>query len=184
MRQTSGVDVPAARQLAEHHLAAVLPRRWAHVQAVAATAQQLAAGLALDQALTVAAAWLHDLGYAPTVTQTGFHPLDGARFLRAHGWPDPLTGLVAHHSRADVEADARGLGAQLRAEFPDTAGLERDVLWAADATTGPAGQAVSVAERVREVTDRYGRRHQVAVCMRLIRADLEAALARIHTTHR
>ena len=29
-----------------------------------------------------AAAWLHDIGYAPAVDDTGFHPLDGARYLR------------------------------------------------------------------------------------------------------
>jgi hypothetical protein len=32
----------------------------------------------------VAAAWLHDIGYAPAIAEsgTGFHPLDGARYLR------------------------------------------------------------------------------------------------------
>ncbi len=30
----------------------------------------------------VAAAYLHDIGYAPELAITGFHPLDGARHLR------------------------------------------------------------------------------------------------------
>ena len=30
----------------------------------------------------VDAAWLHDVGYARELVDTGFHPLDGARWLR------------------------------------------------------------------------------------------------------
>ncbi|WP_406239339.1 hypothetical protein [Nocardia sp. NBC_01009] len=28
------------------------------------------------------AAWLHDIGYAPDIARIGFHPVDGAEFLR------------------------------------------------------------------------------------------------------
>ena len=69
-----------------------------------------------DRALLVAAAYLHDIGYAPELEDTGFHPLDGARWLRAHGH-ERLAGLVAHHSGA-VRGGARGLADAL-AEFPD-----------------------------------------------------------------
>lgn len=180
MGDTGGVDVVEdARRLAAQALSGPLPRRWAHVQAVAAAADRLTAGLPLDRDMVLCAAWLHDIGYAPTAADTGFHPLDGARYLRAHGWAAPVAGLVAHHSFADVQADCRGLGRALRTEFPDTPGPERDVLWAADATTGPDGQPLTVAERVADVVDRYGRRHEVAICMRLIRPDLEAAHARV-----
>jgi hypothetical protein len=61
--------------------------RWRHVQAVAARAQT--AGQALDteedRVALLAAAWLHDIGYAPSVAATGFHPLDGARHVRRLG---------------------------------------------------------------------------------------------------
>lgn len=40
-----------------------------------------------DRDLLVAAAWLHDIGYAPELRDTGFHPLDGARHLEALGAP-------------------------------------------------------------------------------------------------
>jgi len=65
----------------------------------------------------VAAAWLHDIGYAPGLVQTGFHPLDGARFLRRAGADGQVVSLVAYHSRARVEADVRGLGTELAARF-------------------------------------------------------------------
>ena len=79
--------------------------RWKHVQAVAARAQT--AGQALDteedRAALLAAAWLHDVGYAPGVAATGFHPLDGARHVRRLG-QERVAGLVAHHSAANAEA--------------------------------------------------------------------------------
>jgi len=40
--------------------------------------------LGLDDTL-VCADWLHDIGYAPALVATGFHPLDGARFLESVG---------------------------------------------------------------------------------------------------
>jgi putative nucleotidyltransferase with HDIG domain len=63
-------------------MAEPLPRRWGHVQAVAAKAESLRPLLGEDADLLVVAAWLHDIGYAPDVQDTGFHPLDGARYLR------------------------------------------------------------------------------------------------------
>ena len=38
-----------------------------------------------DADLLVAAALLHDVGYAPSLNRLGFHAVDGARFLRAQG---------------------------------------------------------------------------------------------------
>jgi HD superfamily phosphodiesterase len=71
----AGVEEAAA--LAEARLAQALPRRWRHVRAVAERARRVATTLSLPDDL-VAAAWLHDIGYAPGLVQTGFHPLDGA----------------------------------------------------------------------------------------------------------
>jgi hypothetical protein len=67
-------------------LLAPLGDRWLHVQGVARQAQRVAAILpASDRDVLLAAAYLHDLGYAPPLVQTGLHPLDGARHLRALG---------------------------------------------------------------------------------------------------
>ena len=49
--------------------------RWRHVQAVAARAYE--AGQVLDEddrTALIGAAWLHDVGYAPSLAITGFHP--------------------------------------------------------------------------------------------------------------
>jgi HD superfamily phosphodiesterase len=67
-----------------------LPRRWAHSRGVAAAARTLAPVLGRHADVVTAAAWLHDIGYAPAVHGCGFHPLDGARFLRDVERADPL----------------------------------------------------------------------------------------------
>jgi len=68
------------------------PDRLAHSQAVARRAEVLA--LTVDQEsalLLVAAAWLHDIGYAPGLHNTGYHPIDGAPHLQSIGWPRQST---------------------------------------------------------------------------------------------
>jgi HD superfamily phosphodiesterase len=83
----------------------------------------------------VTAAWLHDIGYAPDLVQTGFHPRDGARFLRCAGVDGQIVSLVAYHSCAQIEADVRGLGAEPAAEFTPAGPLLADALLYCDMTT-------------------------------------------------
>src|SRR5262245_37694101 len=131
-------QVSAARHDSEIELAESLPRRWRHVQAVAAKAERIALVVPVaEPPVLVAAAWLHDVGYAPRIVATSFHALDGARWLRDHGWDARLASLVANHSCATYEADERGLGIDLRSEFPAETSALVDALWYADMTTGP-----------------------------------------------
>jgi hypothetical protein len=145
-----------AQQIARNLLAELLPRRWAHVQGVAATAMSLTAVLGDTTELVVAAAWLHDIGYSPTIASTGFHPLDGARYLRmTRQASDMVCRLVAHHSCAISEAGIRGLGATLSSEFrPPPTGLG-DALTYCDMTTGPDGQRMTVEDRIADIRRRY-----------------------------
>lgn len=163
-----------AERLAEALLAHELPTRWLHTRAVAAASAAFSAGL-LDGEIVIASAWLHDIGYASGLIDSGFHPLDGARNLRREGWPQEVLNLVANHSCALVEAAERGLANDLATEFPNTPSASREALWAADATTGPAGQRFSVAERADEVVARYGAAHLVSSCMRQIQPELQLA---------
>ena len=82
------------QELAESKLAEALPRRWQHVQAVAAQAAWLAVIPSVAGDALVAAAWLHDIGYAPDLVDVGFHPIDGARFLRKLGADDRLESCL------------------------------------------------------------------------------------------
>lgn len=168
-----------ARELAQRLLARELPGRWTHVQAVAATASCLSERLDVDRDIVVSAAWLHDIGYARALADTGFHPLDGARYLRSNGWDDGVCALVAHHTDAASQAPSSEVGDQLRAEFHDAGGLERDVLWSADCTTGPNGEALSLAERIEEIATRYGQEDVVTLRMIASRTALESAIERV-----
>ncbi|MGN9890579.1 HD domain-containing protein [Micromonospora sp. L31] len=171
--------VRAAYLLAEAQLADSIPRRWVHVQAVAAKAASLRMALPVDErACLVAAAWLHDVGYAPALVSTGLHALDGARWLRAQGFDNRVTDLVAHHSCAVFEAEERGYASQLRAEFVDEESLVRDALWYADMTTGPDGQDMTVSERLAEVRNRYGPEHVVTIFWAKAEPALLAAVRR------
>lgn len=146
-----------ARQLARRFLADALPRRWAHTQSVAAQARAVGPVLCWDTDLIETAAWLHDIGYAPALAVTRFHPLDGARYLRDEQDAAPaVCALVAHHSGAVAEAAERGLSEPLLAEFPlDSDSGELVALTYCDFTTGPGGERLSPEERVAEILSRY-----------------------------
>lgn len=149
--------IAVARPMAESVLEEVLPRRWRHVQAVAAKAEgPMMAEFLENRSVLVAAAWLHDVGYGKGIAMTGLHALDGARWLRAQGLDERVAALVAYHSCAEIEAEERGLADALRAEFVDEASPVRDALWYCDMTTGPDGQDMTVGERLAEIRARYG----------------------------
>jgi hypothetical protein len=176
-RQAASVNVPTnltsvdfmqtiaawAECLARALLADSLPRRWSHVQGVAARARTLMPSLGPDADLIEAAAWLHDIGYAPELVVTGLHGLDGARFLRdvQHAGP-MLCRLVAHHSYAVIEAEERGLADVLTREFAPSPPHLADALTFCDMTTSPDGDQVQVTRRLAEIHDRYGTGHLVS----------------------
>lgn len=122
---------------------------------------------------------LHDIGYAPAIAEVGFHPLDGARFLRAEGWDESIVNLVANHSCALIEADLRGLGDDLRAEFPRDPDLPHEELCFCDMTTGPAGQPMTVDERLADITSRYGPESIVGQFIEMACGELRATVGRV-----
>jgi putative nucleotidyltransferase with HDIG domain len=134
-----------------------LGQRWAHVQAVAHCAEGVCEATGLEPELLLSAAWLHDVGYAPELTETGFHPLDGARHLRRCGVDERVVSMVAHHSCARYEAALRGMGGAFEDEFPAPAGEYEDALCYCDMTNGPGGDPVAAADRLDEIQVRYGR---------------------------
>ena len=143
-----------ARHTARRLLAEQLPRRWAHTRGVGHRAEQVAKALPpAERSMLVTAAWLHDIGYATELVDSGFHPLDGARFLAHSGLPTRICALVAYHSGAAAVADLLGLADQL-SQFAEENGPVRDALWYCDMTTSPDGRPVSFADRVREIRAR------------------------------
>lgn len=170
-----------ACSVAEAELSESLPRRWMHSQGVARRATELTELLGGDADLLVSAAVLHDVGYAPRLAVTGFHPLDGARFLRdGHAADERLVRLVANHSLALLEAEERGLRGELEAEFPllDDHRLV-DALVYCDMTTTPDGKGTSAENRLEEIMKRYGSDSLVGRFIRRAAPDILAAVGRV-----
>ena len=172
-------QVTWARELAERLLAEPLPRRWAHSRGVAARARSIGDVLGDDAEILISAAWLHDIGYAPAAVDTGFHPLDGARYLRSVGADSRLCSLVAHHSCADIEARNRGLADVLAAEFEPVSGVLADALTFCDMTTTPDGEPTEVEERLTEIFERYGDGHLVTESIREAEPYIVEAAAKV-----
>ena len=171
-----------ARDLAEQLLAEPLPRRWVHSQGVGHRAESLADVLGDDAELLAAAAWVHDIGYAPELAKTGMHQLDGARYLRDVAGADPrICSLVAHHTCACIEARNRGLHDELEKEFPPVGGLLADALTYCDVTTTPDGQLTDARDRLAEVMERYGEGSIVFETMTEARPIIFEAVDRVST---
>ena len=143
-----------AWRTAERLLAPELPRRWAHSRGVAQRAARIAGAYPVEEReLLVAAAWLHDIGYAPALRDTGMHQIDGARYLARRGAPWRVCALVAHHAGAQAVANLVDLGDQLSV-FADEQTPTRDALWYCDMTTSPDGAEVTFADRMAELCHR------------------------------
>ena len=129
--------------------------RWNHVRAVGECAREASAVLDQeDRPYLVAAAYLHDIGYAPELQRTGLHQLDGARHVRTLG-AERLASLVAHHSEARFEIRLRGFATELTAYKREESWVS-DALTYCDLTTGPTGIPMTFEDRIAEVERRYG----------------------------
>lgn len=156
---------------------APLGNRWLHVRGVADRARLVApALLAEDRHCLLAAAYLHDIGRASELVDSGFHPIDGGRWVRRQGF-ERLARLVAHHSASRFEAELMGLGHLLDA-FEVEESAAADALAYCDATSGPAGALVTPVERWAEIAARYGDDDVVTRALVRARPTLELAVAR------
>jgi putative nucleotidyltransferase with HDIG domain len=169
--------VDHARRVAQAVLAD-LPERWQHSAGVARRAEELAAALGEDPDILVAAAWLHDIGYADVARDTGFHPLDGARYLDRHGWPTRISALVAHHSGACYVAEVRNLREAMDA-YPREESPLADALTYADQTVGPGGRPMPVEKRISDMLRRHGPQSPNAAAHRLRGPHLLALAHRV-----
>jgi HD domain len=149
------VRMPASPQHIATQLLDGVGTRLPHTRRVAAQASMVRD--LLDDGwshVIVDAAWLHDIGYSPAVSSSGFHPLDGARWLRAEGFSKETCSLVAWHTGAIHEARERGLEDEL-SEFAQPSRTALDALTWADLTSSPTGEPVSPETRLAEILDRY-----------------------------
>lgn len=123
---------------------------------------------------------LHDVGYSPAIALTGFHPLDGARFIRGQADANErVVCLVAHHSCALLEAEERGLRRELETEFELESPHLVDALIYCDMTTTPDGTSTTSERRVGEIVQRYGPDTVVGRFIQRAAPEIHAAAGRV-----
>lgn len=142
------------------------PKRRDHIVAVAAHAKRVYDSLEECSRLLCCpkeahcAALLHDIGYLPEIGQilegsslympTGWHPIDGANYLRLRG-EERLAELIEGHSHALEVAIARGIPAFSRSEE-----LVAKIITYCDIHTGPSGELLTYEQRLDEICRRKG----------------------------
>jgi hypothetical protein len=146
--------VVRAQSTAKEMLGGIVDR-WLHVAEVGSRALQIGTALPEpDRTALVAAAYLHDIGYAPSIVVTGLHQLDGAVWLLGKGIEQRVCNLVAHHSAARYEAEERGRCTEMEG-FELEEGLVTDLLVFLDMTTGPRGELINLSQRLDDIVRRY-----------------------------
>ncbi len=169
-----------AQTLARELIGTIHPR-WEHLSTVGRRAENLATTRDIPEHV-VAAAWVHDIGYAPQLAAPGtrFHPVDGAEHLAQTGAPRPVVALVAWHTGALHEARTRGLQAHLE-RLPRPEQQDLDILTLLDLTTGPTGDLVREHDRIAEILTRYEPGHPVHTAVTASTPELLASAARART---
>ena len=180
------IDKYLPERAAEHAAALLSPlgNRWHHVQGVVQRAYSMKTLFEEeDQRYLIAAAYLHDIGYAPSLKKTEFHPLDGANDVIQTFKDVRLASLVAHHSEAAFEARLRGYTPALHA-FPREYSAVADALTFCDMTTSPEGKHTSFEERITEILCRYKEKDIVSRSIRqatpTLSLDIERTKQMLH----
>ncbi len=175
MATSTGMIEWAAEQAAT--LLMPLGNRWLHTLGVVARAREVEKAFnESDQEALIAAAYIHDIGYAPSLTVTGFHPIDGAYYLLEHD-QSRLASLVAYHSGAQFEARLRGLSETLKM-IPRECSIVADALTFCDMTTGQTGLRISFEERLADIFQRYDKAHIVNQAIHQEQPSLKQAISR------
>lgn len=133
------------------------PARVKHVLEIAKRVRESAARVSMrgmhskiDLDLAECAALLHDIGYWPPIAHTGFHPIDGARFLEQEGEQE-IPRIIVGHSCSPEEGELRG--------FPGICsdpGLIAKLITYWDVQVQQGGAVVSYDERLQDILARYG----------------------------
>jgi hypothetical protein len=166
-----------AAENATHYLSP-LGNRWLHVQSVVEQAMHVGAMFDEEErSYLIAAAYVHDIAYAPELKQTGLHSIDGACWLRSQE-QERLASLTAYHSGTWFQAQLQGLLPDLE-QFSREQSLLADALDYCDMTTGPAGARISFEERIKDILMRYPEPSIVATATHRAEPSLRQAVERI-----
>jgi hypothetical protein len=120
--------------------------------------------------LLIQACYLHDIGYSPKLNQYNYHQLDGAVFAAKQGYPKYIISTILFHSCAYKgviysRPDLNQLYSKHFALLDDQDRMFIDLVSYCDLHTSATGQNTTLAQRVRNVADRYGDTHEISKIM-------------------
>lgn len=155
-------------------------KRLTHIQAVAASVRQSVIDLnhsgytpGIDTAEAYCAALLHDIGYVEDLALTGFHPVDGAVFLRSSGYPR-LAELIIGHSNSPEQAQLRGISG-----VAASADIIAELITYWDVQTKQGGEQVTYEERLADIIKRYGEESAVTQAHLISRPRIQQIINKI-----
>lgn len=131
------------------------------------------------------ACYLHDIGYSSQLNRYDFHPLDGAIFASAQGFPKPVVAAILFHSCSyEMVQETRHDLMEIYEENYDMLDqrdqLFIDLVTYCDLHTSSTGQYFTLDERVKDVVDRYGQDHPVSQMMLANRPNYEVTIERVN----
>lgn len=129
------------------------PQRVLHILKIAHQVRESAIKLGLkgaDLDFADCAALLHDIGYWKPIAITGFHPIDGARFLEQQGEHN-LASLIVGHSCSVEEGELLGF-----TEIKFSSDIIAKLITYWDVQVKQGGEVVSYKERFTDIISRYG----------------------------
>jgi hypothetical protein len=144
---------PAQVKLFVEESLAANPRRVLHIMEIARRVRQSGKLLGFSETdldLSECAALLHDIGYWQPIATTGFHPVDGANFLKEQG-QEILADLIIGHSCSPEEGKLMGFDG---IEQSKTLIGKLITYW--DVQVKQGGEVVSYKERFEDIINRYG----------------------------
>ncbi|MDD2709647.1 MAG: hypothetical protein PHV34_16800 [Verrucomicrobiae bacterium] len=139
------------------------PVRVAHLEGVVRRLKDVPESLLIRHGFAgvecAAAAWCHDIGYAAAAHWTGWHPVDGHRWLDSMGAPAVVLDAVLYHGGAFSQAKLRPDAGRLVPYFeahPCRFPAMVELITACDVTTRHDGGPCTLAERLEGLVVRYG----------------------------
>lgn len=163
---------PAYQLMNEERLASyIAPQtaRYAHILGVVNMMQELCQKRSIPKKQTewlIQSAFLHDIGYSPTLANHQYHPVDGTIFAYEQGFPKPVLAAVLFHSEAmRTRSLSSAIVTLYEKNYPLLDKKDQffiDMITYCDLHCSPHGQRVTLDERVNEVVVRYGADHEVS----------------------
>lgn len=169
----ASIQIP---DLTEQKLAAYIDPavpRFHHILGVVRNMESLLTKINIPRkwkSLLLQACYLHDIGYCPELNQYNYHQLDGAIFAAKQRYPKCIIATILFHSCAYEgviysRPDIKQIYEDQIALLDNQDLMFIDLVSYCDLHTSANGEHTTLAQRVKNVVERYGDTHEVSKIM-------------------